>query len=187
MAQDGRSGQAMLLNLRTLQEAGEHVEKRYQPSLFQADPEAFTVIAPVTLAFDISKQGDRHYRLVGHVGSTLEMCCSRCLEPLALPIDAAFDLEYMPRSENVGEGEREIEEDDLTTAFYADETIDLGALMAEQLHLALPMKPLCSETCRGLCPRCGTNQNVASCTCRPTREDSRLAGLKVLFKGNIGK
>ena len=186
MTEGAHSTPGMHLNLRTLQEAQEHVENQYQPSLFPAEPETFTVIAPVTLAFDVSKQDGRRYRLAGHVISTLEMSCSRCLEPLALPIDAAFDLEYLPRSENVGEGEREIQEDDLATAFYADETIDLGTLIAEQLHLAVPMKPLCSETCRGLCPQCGTNLNVASCACRPTREDPRLAGLKALFKGDIG-
>ncbi len=187
MAEDARSERVMLLNLRSLQDADEHVEERYQPSLFRGDPEAFAVVAPVTLAFDVHKQDDRRYRLVGRVVGTLELCCSRCLEPLSLPVDAAFDLEYLPRTENVGEGEREIEEDDLATAFYADETIDLGALVSEQFHLALPMKPLCSETCRGLCPQCGTNLNAASCACRQTWEDNRLSGLKVLVKRDVRK
>jgi uncharacterized protein len=187
MADSARSEQGMLLNLRTLQDADEHVERRYQPSLFQADAEAFAVVEPATLVFDVHKQDDRRYRLEGRVAGTLELCCSRCLEPIALPVDAAFDLEYLPRTENVGEGEREIAEDDLATAFYTDETIDLGALVSEQFHLALPMKPLCSETCRGLCPQCGTNLNVASCACRQEWEDARLSGLKVLFKRDVRK
>ena len=54
--------------------------------------------------------------------------------------------------ENTGEGEREIEEDDLTTAFYENDEIDLGQLMREQFYLALPMKPLCRDDCQGLCP-----------------------------------
>jgi uncharacterized protein len=185
MPENAHSGQAMLLNLRTLQDAQEHVEKHFQPSLFRVDPEAFSIVAPVRLAFDIWKQDDRRYRLAGHVVGTLEMACSRCLEPLSLPVDAAFDLQYVPRTENVGEDEREIEEDDLATAFYADETIDLGELTSEQLHLALPMKPLCSEGCRGLCPLCGTNLNVASCACQQAWEDSRLAGLKSLLKRDL--
>ena len=49
----------------------------------------------------------------------------------------------------------EIEEDDLNTAFYENDEIDLGQLMQEQFYLVLPMKPLCSENCKGLCPNCG--------------------------------
>ena len=65
----------------------------------------------------------------------------------------AFDLRYQPHAANTGEGEREIEEDDLTTAFYENDEIDLGQLMREQFYLALPMKPLCGDDCRG-CARC---------------------------------
>ena len=72
----------------------------------------------------------------------------------------------------------EIQEDDLTTAFYENETIDLGQLMREQFYLALPMKPLCREDCQGLCPQCGTNLNRGTCTCRDNWIDPRLAALK---------
>ena len=106
--------------------------------------------------------------------------CSRCLEPFTLPVDASFDLRYHPHALNTGEGEREVEEDDLTTAFYENETIDLGLLMAEQFYLALPMKPLCSVECKGLCPECGANLNRATCTCTRGWEDPRFAVLKRL-------
>jgi len=46
-----------------------------------------------------------------------------------MPVDQTFDLRYQPRTENTGEGEREIQEDDLTTAFYENAEIDLGQLM----------------------------------------------------------
>jgi uncharacterized protein len=97
-----------------------------------------------------------------------------------LAVDSSFDLRYLPRSHNVGEGEREVDEDDLSTSFYEDETIDLGQLMSEQFYLSLPMKPLCRESCSGLCPQCGTNLNRATCDCRRDWEDPRLAALKAL-------
>jgi uncharacterized protein len=172
----------MRLSLRSLQGAHEHVEKRYEPSLFPGDTEGFRVASPVTLAFDVDRQEPGRYRLSGHVSGTLELACSRCLEPFRLPVDMPFDLRYVPRSENTGEGEREVEEDDLTTAFYSDEQIDLGQLMLEQFHLALPMKPLCREDCRGLCPQCGTNLNTGACECRQSWVDPRLAALKELQK-----
>ena len=96
------------------------------------------------------------------------------------PDDAQFDLRYQPHSTNVGEGELEIEEDDLTTAFYQNEEIDLEQLMREQFYLALPMKPLCSRDCKGLCPTCGTNLNRATCDCKRDVTDPRLAVLKKL-------
>ena len=58
-----------------------------------------------------------------------------------------------------------------------------GAVETETT-LALPMKPLCSEGCKGLCPQCGTNLNAASCDCSPAWKDPRLARLQVLLDRN---
>jgi uncharacterized protein len=104
------------------------------------------------------------------------------VEPFTLPVAAEFDLRYQPHTANVGEGEREVEEDDLTTAFYENDQIDLGLLMQEQFYLSLPMKPLCDNDCKGLCPTCGTNRNRGTCDCHTDWEDPRLAVLKTLKK-----
>ena len=110
----------------------------------------------------------------------LELVCSRCLETYGLPLTVTFDVMYLPQRDNVGEGEIEVGEEDLGTAYYRDETIDLGGLMREQFYLALPMKPLCSETCRGLCPACGANLNESACGCTPRWVDPRLGALRAL-------
>jgi uncharacterized protein len=81
---------------------------------------------------------------------------------------------------NTGEGEREIEEDDLSTAFYENEEIDLGQLMREQFYLSLPMKPLCGPDCKGLCPICGTNLNRGTCECKREWDDPRFSALREL-------
>ena len=154
-----------------------HFEKVYEPAALGEKRDDFTIAAPVDLAFDIFKDKDQ-FRLAGRVQTKLELTCSRCLEQYQMPIDAAFDLQYRPRSQNTGEGEREVEEDDLTDAFYENETIDLGQLMHEQFYLALPMKPLCAEDCHGLCAQCGTNLNLGACICSRHWEDPRLAALK---------
>ena len=169
----------MLLNLNQIRTGHERYDKVYEPEAFAGDPDTFQVVQPVSLAFDIFKD-KAHFRLVGRIATTLELPCGRCLEPFTLPVDAAFDLRYQPHAANTGEGEREIEEDDLSTAFYENETIDLGQLMREQFYLALPMKPLCREDCRGLCPQCGTNLNTATCDCSPVWEDPRLSALKAI-------
>jgi uncharacterized protein len=169
----------MLLDLSKIRAPREHYEKVYPPEAFSAEGETFRVIEPVTLAFDIVKD-KQQFQLTGRVRTTLELPCSRCLEPFTWPVDAEFSLRYQPHSINSGEGEREIEEDDLSTAFYENDAIDLGQLMREQFYLSVPMKPLCRDDCAGLCPVCGTNLNRATCDCKRGWEDPRLAVLKTL-------
>ena len=72
--------------------------------------------------------------------------------------------------------EIEVAEEDINTAFYRDGEIDLGELIHEQFYLTLPMKPLCREDCKGLCPVCGANWNQTTCACERRWEDPRLAG-----------
>jgi len=166
------------LDLNKIRTAQERFEQVYAPEQLPAE-EDFRLAAPVSLAFDIFKDKEQ-FRLVGGVQTTLELPCSRCLESFTLPVEQTFDLRYQPHARNTGEGEREIEEDDLTTAFYEDDEIDLGQLMREQFYLALPMKPLCSDDCKGLCPLCGTNLNRGACRCKREWDDPRMAALRGL-------
>src|SRR5499427_1403451 len=172
----------LALDLSKIRTAQERFERVYQPDQLPADDD-FRIVAPVSLAFDIFKD-KQQFRLVGEVKTTLELACSRCLEAFSMPVDQAFDLRYQPHAHNTGEGEREIEEDDLTTAFYENDEIDLGQLMREQFYLALPMKPLCTAACEGLCPVCGKNLNRESCQCRRTWDDPRMAALRELRERN---
>src|SRR5215471_19185949 len=171
----------MRLDLSKIRTPHEHFEQVFPPEAFgaaQGDAD-FKVASPVKLAFEIYKDKTT-FRLVGRTETSLEVPCSRCLEPMVLPVDAAFDLRYQPHAMNTGEGEREIEEDDLTTAFYENDEIDLGQLMREQFYLALPMKPLCAVDCKGLCPICGANLNKTTCDCNRHWEDPRMAALREL-------
>ena len=172
----------MLLDLNKIHAPRERYEKVYAPGAFSADDEAFRVVDPVSLAFDILKD-KRHFQLTGTVTTILELPCSRCLEPFRLPVDAAFNLRYLPPSERSSDDDKEIAEEDVDISFYQDDQIDLTGLLREQFYLALPMKPLCREDCRGLCPQCGVNRNTGTCDCETGWEDPRLAPLKGLIKG----
>jgi uncharacterized protein len=171
----------MLFDLSKLHGAREHVERTFPPSAFDPQDDAYRVAAPVELVLDVQKLGDDAFGVSGRVRADLEVECSRCLEPFTVAVDAPFDLRYVSQSANTGEGEREVGEDDLATAFYRDGMLDLIELIREQFVLALPMKPLCTDACRGLCPQCGTNLNKTQCGCAPKWEDPRLAPLKSLL------
>jgi DUF177 domain-containing protein len=172
----------LTLDLTRIRTAEERFERVYRPEQLPKESD-YAVVEPVSLAFDIFKDKD-HFRLVGGVKTVLELACSRCLEAFRQDVDAHFDLRYQPHAANTGEGEREVEEDDLSTAFYDDDEIDLAQLMREQFFLSLPMKPLCREDCKGLCAICGTNLNRGTCTCKRDWDDPRMAALNKLKTQN---
>jgi uncharacterized protein len=170
---------SMVLDLRRFRGAVEAVDRAFDPAAFGADREDFRVVAPVEIRSEIRKDG-RKFRLVGRVKTTLETACSRCLEPFTFPIDAPFDLLFLPAADQPGHQEQELGQDDVGVSFYTDEQIDLGEVAREQCYLTLPMKPLCRQDCQGLCPVCGTNRNVGSCTCSSEWVDPRLEALRAL-------
>jgi uncharacterized protein len=171
----------MLLDLSKLHGQREHFERTFQPAAFDPQDEDYRVAAPVELSMDVERAGADVFRVTGRAVTRLEFECGRCLDAFELPVDARFELRYVPQVENTGDAEREIDEDDLTTAFYREGLLDVIEMLREQFQLALPMKPLCAESCRGLCPECGANLNRAECGCRPTWVDPRLAPLKELL------
>jgi uncharacterized protein len=169
----------VLLDLTRYRRPSDRFARTFQPSEVGDERDAYRVVSPVELAFDIHKDKDK-FRLVGTVRADLELTCSRCLEAFPVAVDASFDLRYLPASDISSEPEREVADEDLDTSYYRDDRIDLNELLREQFYLALPMKPLCREDCRGLCPHCGANLNTAACACAATWEDPRLATLKAL-------
>ena len=180
----------MRLELSHIRQPETEFHKVFQPADVQGEDEEYRLTAPVELRMVIHKDHDR-FRLVGGVKTALELACSRCLEPFTMPIDREFDLRYLPATNPGGAADsasdeedegNEVEDDDVAVTFYRDEQIDLIELLREQFYLALPMKPLCTEDCKGICPLCGTNRNAASCDCHPQWEDPRLAGLRTLLE-----
>jgi len=169
----------MKLDLTRYRQPVSHFARTFQPDEVGGDADAYQIVEPVELEFDIHKDKDK-FRLVGRVRTQLELSCSRCVEPYRFPIDAGFDQRYLPSSDASIEVEREVEDDDLETSYYGDDRIDLSDLMREQFYLALPMKPLCADDCQGLCAICGTNLNRETCDCKQESEDPRLAILKEL-------
>lgn len=169
----------MQLDLTRYRQPLSQFARTFRPEEVADEGDAYRIVAPIGLAFEIHKDKDK-FRMVGTVATELELPCSRCLEPLRLPIAAPFDLRYLPASDASTDVEREVDDQDLETSYYRNGEIDLNELLREQFYLALPMKPLCREDCRGLCAQCGTNLNAGACDCSPVWEDPRLAALKGL-------
>lgn len=98
-----------------------------------------------------------------HASSAMELACSRCLEPYALPFTLDFDETYAP-SVDVHTGlPAEQHHVDPAGTFSIDEhhNLDLTEAVRQHALLAVPLMPLHDEDCAGLCPVCGVNLNDA--------------------------
>jgi uncharacterized protein len=135
--------------------------------------------AAVTGAVLLEKHG-RDVLVRGRLEGHLELACSRCLEAFAAPVEALFDLLLVPGPKPVTREEEELSAPDLDLDYYTGEVVDLESLLREQILLAVPLKPLCAEICRGLCPQCGANLNRETCQCREVKTDLPLAQLAKL-------
>ena len=111
----------------------------------------------------------------GQIEATVPQTCGRCLESFPTRVVVPVDVRLTPRP--AARDDVELGAGDLDTDFYTNDELDLGALIQTETTLALPMKPLCQDDCRGLCPVCGVNRNLATCECRERQPDPRLAVL----------
>ena len=172
---------SMLLDLREMRGSEDRVDRTCPARTITVEaPEDYKVVADVVLMLRVRKDGENH-RVTGKLRTQVQLSCCRCLDPFEVQRDIGVDLLYLPQSDNRGEAEAEISDKDLSTAFYRDEQIDLADMVREQLQLAVPMKSLCRDECRGLCPACGTNLNIERCACDTRWRDPRLAALETLL------
>ncbi len=123
----------------------------------------------------------------GTIEAEMKLMCSRCLREFAQDVSMPVDLVYNPveemEEEHGGIGKKELD-----MGFYKEDEIDTGVIASEQILLNVPIKVLCSETCKGICPGCGRDLNVEGCIC-PAGEKTPSAfdELKKYFKGNKNK
>ena len=159
-------------------------KEEFKPTLFDVGPDV-ELAEPVRASGHAELVEEHHgkghkvkdIRLVGTFSTRLLVKCARCLDPVERPVGGSFDLIYRP----VGEGAQgpvvAISEADTEIGFYTGEGLLLEDALAEQVLLSAPLKAVCREDCRGLCPGCGNNLNEESCTCSGPSPDPRWAAL----------
>ncbi|MHB8139159.1 MAG: YceD family protein [Smithellaceae bacterium] len=124
----------------------------------------------------ITKSGDTVY-IRGELAAQVSQECGRCLEPAEIPIGVDFAYTLVPAKTETAE-ELELTAQELETSYYRGDFIDLAPIICEQIVLQVPMKIICADDCKGLCPHCGINLNTGSCSCNLHKVDNRLAVLK---------
>ena len=142
--------------------------------------EALNLQCPARVTLHIDKIGPEVFAK-GNVRTCMELQCSRCLRSFVKDMDVNISVVYHPVEELRGEERHEIKDDELDMGFYRGDELDIHDLVTEQILLNVPMKPLCGESCKGLCPNCGADLNAGMCTCERKETDPRLEALKKLL------
>lgn len=120
----------------------------------------------------------RDIRLKGALETNLEVACARCLAPVALPVKRSFELLYRPLGADAGHEELSVTDAEAEIGYYRGGGLLLEDTLREQVLLAVPLKTVCREDCKGFCPHCGKNLNEGACSCAEDIEDPRWAALK---------
>ena len=140
------------------------------------DPDEIHISGPIGVTLTAEKRAQR-IRVRGCFAVDVEVPCARCLDPVRVPLVSEFDQFYQSNAEQQLVGEIVLNERDTELGFFNGDFIEVSDIVREQILLALPMKPICREDCKGLCPHCGRNRNTEACNCQTFSADPRLAPL----------
>jgi uncharacterized protein len=173
----------MIVDLNTISGATRRFDFTLEPEWWEADSAYDQIVGsagPVRVSISIYRAG-RRFVLNGEISGTLLAKCDRCLDIFQNDFSTAFEVSLMVPAEGDFVEETELDDQDMGVDFVTGDEVDLGALAREQIHLAMPMKVLCSETCAGICPGCGANLNREPCRCK--REKTSLGSqLETIIK-----
>jgi len=171
--------QRLIVELPTIPPDG--ISRRYTSTgtdLGIVDP-GLTVVRPVEIECRFYKV-NREVVVQGHIWSALCLTCSRCAEEFEQSLCVVLDAVYLPMDELSSARAKEIEEGEADVYPYADQMIEIAAMVRDKLLLSMPLQPHCMIGCKGLCPSCGVNRNVVSCQCGEERLGSPFEVLREL-------
>lgn len=118
----------------------------------------------------------------GSLNMSVELVCSRCLEPFSMPLRIAVEEEFRPTIDiATGASLPHMDEDEVATAIDDHHILDISEVVRQDILLAIPPAPICRSACVGLCPQCGKNWNEGPCECKDEATDPRFDALRTLL------
>ncbi len=143
------------------------------PSLLALDS---SFSSPVRVRAELDKS-TRQMLLRAEIQTAGTFQCDRCLDTFEKPIVATYSLLYVYAEEDA----QRVAPEDVRLMTLDTTVIDLAEDVREMVTLSVPLKLLCREECRGLCPHCGKNRNAGPCGCVEEALDPRWDALKNLL------
>ncbi len=169
----------MAIKINDIPPEGLMVELSQKLDLFDSG----TATTGFTAVLSIKPIGAESFHISGRIMSEPELECSRCLKKFAFGIDTELNIDVAPLSAMGSAAEHELMGGELDVEFYQGDEIEPLDTIKEQILISLPMVPLHSADCKGLCPVCGTDLNSAECSCRKEPDTfGPFSALKDLFK-----
>jgi uncharacterized protein len=180
----------MLIDIPRIPPEGLDLDEAVDPASVHLEGESEFELEPggrLCVHVDLVDETTVHVR--GRLSGSVRLDCGRCLERYAVALDHELDLFFLPHAKEPAddqEDEVELSDREVVVGCYEGTRLDLGEVVREQIFLSLPLKRLCHEECRGLCPTCGKNLNAGDCGCPPREEpvDPRLLALRRLIDKN---
>ena len=172
------STDAIVLRVSDITEHGVRIETIEEPEWLINLPELlegkeYSTLSKVGIVLEVTRVL-KEVTVIGNVSLSLQSPCSRCVEPVKVELNPPVSLVLSPVDK------LQNEDDDIDHETYQDDQIDLSNYIREQVAISLPVKVVCSEDCKGLCPKCGINLNTEVCSCEKESIDPRFAVLKDL-------
>jgi uncharacterized protein len=177
----------MRIEVENLTAAAKPFAHTYRPEEVELEEEGARLISDAAVEGSAARKGEQ-VRLRGTIKTEVELLCDRCAAPQSAPLAVEFDTSFIPQEVEVGKEENvELQAEDLILSAYEGDAVDLDELVREQILLALPLRHLCREDCKGLCQKCGANLNDTHCSCEQGEVDPRWAALAALKKDVNGE
>lgn len=156
------------------------LEEREYPFEFRPEAEELGIgdhfVGPITVAGTISRVGSQ-LRVHGHVTAKRYGICDRCLAETTEEVSDRFELVFAA----TGQSDDEVSDDGIIPLGAEGNDIVLDGEIRQILRLSIPLKNLCDQECRGLCPACGIDLNTEECDCHSRVIDPRWAKLQGLL------
>lgn len=169
----------MIIDIDKLPKDGLALRRNFEFQSLDLVEEDAVLLQPVQAEASIRRM-DEEIWIKGRIRTVLSFICSRCLASFEFPIDASFDLVFLPEEKQ--ELKEDFDDEDADRLFYRSRQIDVREVILEQLNLTFPSRPLCSPSCEGLCAVCGKIRREGACGCHIKETDVRLEPLKILKK-----
>ena len=120
------------------------------------------LVSDVVVHLVAIKKG-RKIEIKGEVDFSVALVCARCLIEAVRQFSEELNSIFLP---GIATEIEELSYEDVRTVFYKEEEIDILPIIRDAVLLSIPIKPLCREDCKGLCPICGKNLNEGACLCK---------------------
>lgn len=128
------------------------------------DDTDFSLLKPVSYELTVAKYGDT-VTVDGPLNVSAALTCGRCLGRFDVDLSVTMSIKLMPAVKEPDSPETELHGGDLDVYYYEGDEIDIDPFIYEEVMLNMPVRPLCDEACKGICPQCGKNRNTETCDC----------------------